>query len=122
MLTGIISMKRKIRSRASANSMSGLELEPVSKPAGQLGDWFYMHGFESYAPPPEFTASPAVGLRVFSLDGKPVAQVAMDDHNSLLYIFRAADFRGVEIYQRDSFSAFQLAITQFVQMFIPARE
>ncbi len=90
----------------SANSMSGIELEPVSKPTGQLGDWFYMHGFENYAAPSELTKAPAVGLRVFTMDGKPVAQVAVDQHNSLLYIFRASDFRE-DIPKKSSWTTFE---------------
>jgi hypothetical protein len=81
---------------ASANQMSGVELEPVAQPAGQLADWFYMRGFENFAVPPELRTMPAVGSRFFRKDGCPVAQIAVDMHESLLYIMRAKDF-GVEL-------------------------
>jgi hypothetical protein len=78
----------------AASSMSGIELEPVNqKVAGDLGDWFYMHGFDQFAAPDEFSALPAVGTRVLQIDGKPVAQVAIDTHDCLLYMFRASDFQ-----------------------------
>jgi len=76
----------------TANGMTGVELEPVSSPAGQLGDWFMLHGFEDYGIPAEFSTLPAVGSRVLRLEGKPVAQIALDRHNSLIYVFRASDF------------------------------
>ncbi len=76
----------------TANRMSGIEFEPVSQPTAQLSDWFYMHGFDGFGVPAEFNALPAVGVQVMPLDGKPVAQVAVDRHDSLLYVFHASDF------------------------------
>jgi len=84
------------RIAASANRMSGVELEPVSQQAGQLSDWFYMRGFESFALPQELRNVPAVGSRLFRVDGYPVAQVAIDLHESLLYVFNGKDF-GVQL-------------------------
>jgi hypothetical protein len=81
---------------SSANRMSGVELEPVSQPTGQLADWFYMRGFENFAVPPELRKVPAVGSRFFRQEGSPVAQVAIDLHQSLLYIINAKDF-GVQL-------------------------
>jgi hypothetical protein len=90
---GIEAVERMI---AAANQMSGIELDPVATGAGDLGDWFYMRGFETYSAPPELASSPAVGSRLFRQDGNPIAQVAVDKHQSLLYVFRAHDF-GVQI-------------------------
>jgi hypothetical protein len=80
----------------TAKSMNGLELERVSNKAGQLGDWFYLRGFDAYHLPPEFADAPAVGSRVFKQDGHAVAQVAIDWHDSVLYTFRADDF-GIDL-------------------------
>jgi hypothetical protein len=78
------------------SKMSGVELDPVSLTAGGMQDWFYMRGFEGFSVPPELAPLPAVGSRIFRIDGHPIAQVVVDRHNSFLYVFRASDF-GVEI-------------------------
>jgi hypothetical protein len=75
-----------------ANGMTGIEMDVAgsSLAAGQLGDWFYLHGFEGYAAPEELAAQPALGSRVMHLDGKAVAQVALRD--CILFVFRGSDF------------------------------
>ncbi len=89
----------------TANGMSGIELEPISSPTGQLSDWFLLHGLDFFAPPPEFSAFPAAGLRIMHMDGKPIAQVAVDRHDCLLYVFRADDF-GVNLAQNGDWKVF----------------
>lgn len=81
---------------ASANELEGDELDRVSTTAGQLGDTFMLKGFDMYAVPPEFAAAPALGVRVFKQNGAPIAQVAVEWHQSLLYVFRPQDL-GVEL-------------------------
>ncbi len=81
---------------AVAGRMSGAELERTHSTAGELGDIFYMHGFEGFALPPGIARLSAVGARVFKQDGHPVAQIAIDSHDSLIAVFRAADF-GVKL-------------------------
>jgi hypothetical protein len=88
-----------------ANGMSGVELDQVGSAAGQLGDWFFLHGFDGYAAPEEFAALPAVGSRVLHLDGKPVAQVAIDRHDCILYVFRASDF-GLDVSEKKDWIVF----------------
>jgi hypothetical protein len=77
---------------AVAQAMNGTELEPTHVQAGQLADAFYIRGFEGFRLPAQLAHLPAVGLRVFKQNGHPVAQVAVDSQNALLYIFRSADF------------------------------
>ena len=77
---------------AVAQAMNGTELEPTHVQAGQLVDAFYIRGFEGFRVPAQLARLPAVGSRVFKQNGHPVAQVAIDSHNALLYIFRSADF------------------------------
>jgi hypothetical protein len=77
---------------ATTDEMSGVELEPTRGKAGDLGDAFYMRGFEGYALPSELAALPAVGTRVFKQNGHRVAQIAVDPHNALIFVFRAPDF------------------------------
>jgi len=81
---------------STTSKMSGVELDPVAATSGTMGDWFYMHGFEGYAVPAEAAALPVVGGRVFHIDGYPIAQLAIDRHDSILYVFRASDF-GIDI-------------------------
>jgi len=89
----------------TTSGMSGIELEPVTSPAGQLGDWFLLHGLDFYAVPEEFAPLPAVGLRTFRMDEKPIAQVAIDNHSTILYTFRASDF-GVDIPKKAEWTVF----------------
>jgi hypothetical protein len=78
--------------------MTGLEFEEVSTTANQLGDWLYMRGYEGYEVPKEIATLPVIYSRVFRLDGKAIAQFAMERHESLVYEFHASDF-GVELPQ-----------------------
>jgi hypothetical protein len=84
------------RMLSATSKMSGVELDAVNKATGTMQDWFYMHNFEGFAVPQELSALPAVGSRVFQIDGHRIAQIAVDRHDSLVYVFRASDF-GVEI-------------------------
>jgi hypothetical protein len=90
---GIESLERML---AVTDRMSGVELEPMATSSGTLGDWFYMRGFEGYALPAEIGTLPVVGSRVLRVDEHPVAQLAVDRQNSILYVFHASDF-GVRI-------------------------
>ncbi len=84
------------RMLAATSKMTGVELDAVSTTTGSMEDWFYMRGFEGYAVPKELGALPAVGSRVFRLDGHAIAQIAVDRRESLVYVFRASDF-GMEL-------------------------
>ena len=72
--------------------MTGIELEPKIAEAGSLEDWFFSNGYENFRMLPEFAHMKTVGCRVFRQDGYPVAQIAIENHNSLFYIFHADDF------------------------------
>jgi hypothetical protein len=87
------------RMLAATNDMSGVELEPTRGHAGDLGDAFYMRGFEGFAVPPPIASLPVVGMRVFRQNGHRVAQLAVDEHNALVFVFNAAEF-GVDLGER----------------------
>ncbi len=90
----------------TANSMSGIELEPINGlDASQMGDWFYMHGYENYAAPDEISRLKVVGVRVVRIDGKSVGQAAIDQHDCILYTFRASDFDN-DITQKPEWTVF----------------
>ena len=85
----------------SAGKMTGNELETEANTTGQLGDWFYMRGYEGYEAPPELAAQPVVGSRVFKQDGRIVAQLAVGTTEALrclIFEFHASDF-GVQLPQ-----------------------
>jgi hypothetical protein len=84
------------RMLATTSKMSGVELDAIATQTGTMGDWFYMRGFEGFSVPREMAGLPTVGSRVFRQDGHPIAQVAVDRHESILYVFRASDF-GIEL-------------------------
>ena len=73
-------------------NMRGTELDPVTGESWQLSDWFYMRGFEGFSLPPEVAKLHAVGSRVLRQGGMPIAQIAVDDKNTIVFVFRAADF------------------------------
>jgi hypothetical protein len=79
-----------------ALEMNGSELQPTQLLVGELGDALYMRGFEGYRTLPSLGGLRAVGSRVLRIRGVPVAQVAVDAHDSLLYVFRASDL-GVQL-------------------------
>jgi hypothetical protein len=72
--------------------MNGMELEPEVTQAGALEDWFFSKGYENFRMLPGFAAMKTVGCRVFKQDGHPVAQVALENHDTILNIFHSADF------------------------------
>jgi hypothetical protein len=87
----------------AAGRMNPKELDPVSNTTGQLGDWFYMRGYDGYEAPPELAALPVVASRVFRVDGQTVAQSAIGNGDTanpgvrcLLFQFHASEF-GVQL-------------------------
>ena len=70
--------------------------EPVEMQASQLGDWFYMRGFEAVFIASGVRAPAGRRLAGVSSQWTRVAQVAIDERNSLFYVFRASDF-GVDL-------------------------
>jgi hypothetical protein len=87
----------------TAGKMNGMELEKVSSTTGQLGDWFYMRGYDGFEAPAELVALPVIGSRVFRVDGQTVAQIAVGNGDAanpelrcLLFQFHASEF-GVQL-------------------------
>jgi len=80
---------------ASASKMTGTELESVTSTTGQIGDWFYMRGYEGFEAPPELAALPVLGSRVFRIDGRTVSQIAIGNAEAmrcLIFQFHASEF------------------------------
>jgi hypothetical protein len=77
-----------------AATLTGSEFEPISPTkAGELDDWFVMKGFEGFSVPSQFQKAKAVGCRILKHDGAAVAQVALDQRNAMLFVFRVADMK-----------------------------
>jgi hypothetical protein len=85
--------------------MTGSELEPTKVAAGDLADNMMLRGFDRFTLPPELAPLPAVGWRVFRHSGNKVAQVAIDRHSLIAFVFRASDF-GVQVEPRNSWKTF----------------
>jgi hypothetical protein len=82
-----------------ASKMNGSELEAVSGTAGQLGDWLYMRGYDGFEAPVDLASLQVVASRVFRVDGRTVAQFAVDDGGAtrgLVFEFHASEF-GVQL-------------------------
>ena len=85
---------------------SGGEFEAVDSPAGEMGDWFFVHGFDGYSLPPELGPLPAMFARVFKSDNGAVAQFAVEKHEMIVHVFRAADF-GVDLAPSEGWRTFE---------------
>jgi hypothetical protein len=63
------------------------QFEALQAPAGSLGDWFVMQGFDGFQVPQGFAQSEVVGVRVFEFEGTPVAMAAVPENRSFFYVF-----------------------------------
>jgi len=83
----------------AAGKMTGSELETVGGTTGQLGDWLYMRGYDGFEAPRDLASLQVVASRVFRVDGRTVAQLAVDDAGTsrcLIFEFHASEF-GVQL-------------------------
>jgi hypothetical protein len=67
--------------RATQESFS-----PMDAKVSTLPDWFAMQGFEGFLIPPGLENLNAVGVRTFTFEGAPVAQVAVLNDEKNLYL------------------------------------
>ena len=77
---------------AQLDRMDEMDFEPVSGPISGLTDWLMLRGIDGLEFPPELAGLKAAYARTFKKDGESVAQLAIDEHSSILMIFRASDF------------------------------
>jgi hypothetical protein len=63
------------------------QFDPVEEKADSLQDWFTLKGFDNFQVPPEFAQFDAVGVRIFTVDNEPVAQVAVPENVMYFYCF-----------------------------------
>jgi hypothetical protein len=84
---------------SAAAKMSPSELEAVSMNTGQLGDWFYVRGYDGFEAPTDLAALQAIAARAFHYENRPMAQLAIGEGDTLrclFFEFRASDF-GVQL-------------------------
>jgi len=90
---------------SGSGKLNGTEFEQVSTTTGQLGDWFYMRGYDGFEAPSDLGALPVIGSRVFRIDGRTVAQFAIGDTQEsgmrcLVFEFHASEF-GVQLPEEE---------------------
>lgn len=85
---------------------NSVEFEPVTVPAGQMSDWFFVHGFDGYSLPVELGPLPATFARVFKSDNGPVAQFAVEKREMIVHVFRVGDF-GVDLPHGETWRTFE---------------
>ncbi len=90
----------------ATTKMNGTEFEAVTTTTTQLGDWFYMRGYEGYEVPPELAALPVALSRVFRQDDKKVAQFVIEQHAAMIFEFHASDF-GVHLEPDGDWQVFE---------------
>lgn len=77
--------------KATAN-----QFDPVEEKAGALQDWFALKGFDNFQLPEEFASFDVVGVRLFTVDNEPIAQVLVPQNTMYFYCFAAQPF-GIKI-------------------------
>jgi hypothetical protein len=77
---------------AQLDRMDEMDFEPVNGPISGLTDWLMLRGIDGLEVPPELAGLKAAYARTFKKDGESVAQLAINEHSSILTIFRASDF------------------------------
>ena len=77
---------------AQLDRMDEMDFEPVNGPISGLTDWLMLRGADGLEVPPKIARLHAAYVRTFKKDGRIVAQFLIDQHGSILTIFRASDF------------------------------
>jgi hypothetical protein len=68
------------------------QFDPVEEKAGGLQDWFALKGLDTFRIPPEFAQFEVVGVRIFTVENEPVAQVAVPENAMYFYCFLSQPF------------------------------
>jgi len=72
------------------------QFEVVEDKAGDLGDWFVLKGFDRFHVPAKFANYQAAGARIFKIENRPVAVLAIPENYMFFLIFDPAPL-GIEI-------------------------
>jgi hypothetical protein len=72
------------------------QFEVVEDKAGDLEDWFVLKGFDRFHVPAKFANHQAAGARIFKIENRPVAVLAIPENYMFFLIFDPAPL-GIEI-------------------------
>lgn len=72
------------------------QFEVVEDKAGDLGDWFVLKGFDRFHVPAKFANSQVAGARIFKIESRPVAVLAVPENHLFFLVFDPAPL-GIEI-------------------------
>jgi hypothetical protein len=77
------------------------QFDPVEERADGLQDWFTLKGFDNFHVPREFAGFDVVGVRIFTVDNEPVAQVIVPENLMYFYSFSSQPF-GINVVPEGS--------------------
>ena len=77
------------------------QFELVEGKAGGLEDWFVLKGFDRFHVPEKFANYQAAGARVFKIENRPVAVLAVPENYMFFLVFDPAPF-GINIHPEGS--------------------
>ena len=77
------------------------QYEVVEDKAGNLEDWFVLRGFDRFHVPAKFANFEAAGARIFKIDNRPVAVLAIPENYMRFLIFDPAPL-GIKIHPEGS--------------------
>jgi len=77
------------------------QFEVVEDKAGALGDWFVLKGFDRFHVPTKFANYQVAGARIFKIENRPVAVLAVPENHMFFLVFDPAPL-GLEIHPEGS--------------------
>ncbi len=86
-MEGFRGMEETISLAAQGDLSEPSQFEPLDAPAGTLGDWFVMQGFDGFRVPAAFANYQVVGVRVFDFEGTPVAMAVVPENRAFFFVF-----------------------------------
>ena len=72
------------------------QFEVVEEKAGAMADWFVLKGFDGFHVPEKFANAQAAGARVFKIENRPVAVLAIPENFMFFLVFDPAPL-GIKI-------------------------
>ena len=77
------------------------QFEVVEDKAGALEDWFVLKGFDRFHVPAKFASFDVVGARIFKIENRPVAVLAVPENHMFFLVFDPVPL-GIEIHPEGS--------------------
>lgn len=77
------------------------QFEVVEDKAGSLEDWFVLKGFDRFTVPEKFAGYQAAGARVFKIENRPVAVLAIPENFMFFMVFDPAPL-GIKVRPKGS--------------------